>query len=127
VGNHQQVPDARKARSSQDPTGMRLAELPNKGEGDHIQSLGKTTGRGLGLRTHLQNFIPKGLLSKGNAGTKCGTEHEGKAIPETVPPGNPSHIQTLNPDTIPRHYCGCQCSLLTGTCYSCLLRGFSRA
>jgi hypothetical protein len=29
-GSHQQVPDAREVRGSQDPTGMRLAEIPNK-------------------------------------------------------------------------------------------------
>ena len=33
-GSHQKVPDARKARGSQDPTGMTLAEIPNKGEGE---------------------------------------------------------------------------------------------
>jgi len=32
-GSHQQVPDARKARGSQDPKGMILAKMPIKGEG----------------------------------------------------------------------------------------------
>ena len=31
-GNHQKIPDARKARGSQDPTGMTLGEIPIKGE-----------------------------------------------------------------------------------------------
>ena len=43
---------------------------------------------------------PELLLSKGNIGTKSGTETEGKAIQETTPPGDPSHMQTPNPDTI---------------------------
>jgi hypothetical protein len=42
--------------------------------------------------THLQILDPEGLLSKDNMGTKCGAE--------TAPPGDPSHIQTPNPDTI---------------------------
>jgi hypothetical protein len=46
-GSHQKILDARKARSSQDTTGMTLAKIPNKGERtcrDHIQSLGKALG-----------------------------------------------------------------------------------
>jgi hypothetical protein len=41
-GRNQKVPDARKARTSQDPTGMTLAEIPRGGRtcGDHIQKLG---------------------------------------------------------------------------------------
>jgi hypothetical protein len=35
---------------------------------------------GMGSPTHLQNFNPELLLSKGNAGKKSGTETEGKAI-----------------------------------------------
>jgi hypothetical protein len=38
------------------------------------------------------NKIPTG----GNIETKCGAETEGKA----APPGDPSHIQSPNPDTI---------------------------
>jgi hypothetical protein len=37
-GSHQQVPDARKAKGSQDPTGMRSAEMPNKGEGEPVET-----------------------------------------------------------------------------------------
>ena len=33
-GSHQKVPDARKTRGSQDPIGMRLVEILNKGEGE---------------------------------------------------------------------------------------------
>ena len=44
-GSHQQVPDARKARGSQDPTGMRLAEMPNKGEGEPVEILSKGYAR----------------------------------------------------------------------------------
>jgi hypothetical protein len=40
------------------------------------------------------------LLSKGNAGTKSGTETEGKAIQKLPYLGNPFHLQTPNPDTI---------------------------
>ena len=34
--------DARKGRSSQNPTGMRLAEMPNKGEGEPVETIFKT-------------------------------------------------------------------------------------
>jgi hypothetical protein len=37
--NHQRVPDARKARGSQDPTGMTLPEIPNKGEGQPVETI----------------------------------------------------------------------------------------
>ena len=45
------------------------------------------------------------LLRKGNklpmeGVTKCGAETEGMTEhPETAPPGDPSHIQSPNPDT----------------------------
>jgi hypothetical protein len=38
-GSHQQVPDARKARGSQDTTGMRLVEMPNKGERELVETI----------------------------------------------------------------------------------------
>jgi hypothetical protein len=36
--SNQKVPDSRKARGSQDPTGMRLVEMPNKGEGEPVDA-----------------------------------------------------------------------------------------
>jgi hypothetical protein len=36
--NKQKVPDARKARGSQHPTGMTLAEIPNKGEREPVET-----------------------------------------------------------------------------------------
>jgi hypothetical protein len=65
--------------------------------------------------THLQNFNPELLLSKENARTKSETE--------TAPPGDPSHMQTPNADTI----ADAKKCLLTGTWYSCLLRGSARS
>ena len=50
--------------------------------------------------THLQNFNPELLLSKGNAEIKSEAETEGKGQQETAPPGNPSQMQPPNPDTI---------------------------
>jgi len=41
VGSHQQVPDARKARGSQHPVGMRLAEMPNKAEGETVETIAR--------------------------------------------------------------------------------------
>jgi hypothetical protein len=38
-GSHQEVPDARKARGSYDPTGMRIAEIPKKGVGQPVEIL----------------------------------------------------------------------------------------
>jgi hypothetical protein len=43
--------------------------------------------------------------------------------PETAPPGDPSHIQLPNPDTI----VDANKSLLAGACYRCLLRGSARS
>jgi len=80
--SHQQVPDAKKERCSQDP-GMRLAEIPDKGYRTcrgFIHRVGKAPRGGMGPLTHLQIFNPGLLLSKGNMGSKCGTESEGKAI-----------------------------------------------
>jgi hypothetical protein len=37
--------------------------------------------------TYLKNINPELLLSKGNAGTKSGTETEGNAIQRLPPPG----------------------------------------
>ena len=47
---------------------------------DQIQRLGKAPGWGLEPLTHLQILNPERLLSKGNTGTKCGVNFEGKAI-----------------------------------------------
>jgi hypothetical protein len=81
--SHHQVPDARKARGSQDPTVIRLAEMPNKVEWEPLE----TIYRGLESPPRwemghplIQIFNPKWFLSKGNMGTKCGAETEGKAI-----------------------------------------------
>jgi len=38
-GSHKKVPDARKARGSQDPTEMRLAEISNKGEREPVETI----------------------------------------------------------------------------------------
>ena len=38
-GSHQQVPDARKAKGSQGPIGMRLAEMPNKVDGEPVKNI----------------------------------------------------------------------------------------
>ena len=40
-GSNQKVPDARKARGSQDPTGMTLAEIPNKGEREPVETISR--------------------------------------------------------------------------------------
>jgi hypothetical protein len=40
-GSHQQVSDARKARGSQDPTGMTLAEIPNKCEKEPVENISR--------------------------------------------------------------------------------------
>ena len=39
--SHEQVPDGRKPRGSQEPTGMRLPELPNKGEGEPVDTISR--------------------------------------------------------------------------------------
>jgi hypothetical protein len=39
--SNQKVPDARKARASQDPTGMTLAEVPQKGEGKPAETISR--------------------------------------------------------------------------------------
>jgi hypothetical protein len=37
--NNQKVPDAREARASQDPTGMTLAEILHRGEGEPVETI----------------------------------------------------------------------------------------
>jgi hypothetical protein len=56
----------------------------------------------MGIPTHFQIFNPELLLSEGNMETKCRaeTEKKKKRHPETAPPGDPSHIQAPNSDTI---------------------------
>jgi hypothetical protein len=55
--------------------------------------------------------------------TQRDLREEGPSHPETAPPGDPSHIQSPNPDTIvDANKC-----LLTGAWYSCLLRGSASA
>jgi hypothetical protein len=85
----------RKVSGFQDPTGMRLAEMPIKGDEEpcrgHIQRLGKAI--------HLQILNTELFLSRGNTG-KSVEQRLKEGHPETAPPGDPSHIQTLNPDTI---------------------------
>jgi hypothetical protein len=46
-GGHQKVPDARKARASQGPTGMTLVEIPNRGEGEFVETISRGEARGL--------------------------------------------------------------------------------
>jgi hypothetical protein len=36
MGSYQKVPDARKARTSQDPMGITLAEITHKGDGEPV-------------------------------------------------------------------------------------------
>jgi hypothetical protein len=38
-GSNQKAPDARKVRASQDPMGMTLAEIPQKGEGEPFETI----------------------------------------------------------------------------------------
>jgi hypothetical protein len=40
-GSPQQIPDARKARGSQNPTGMILAEMPNTGVGELVKTISR--------------------------------------------------------------------------------------
>jgi hypothetical protein len=40
-GSQQKVPDIRKARGSQDPTGMTLAEITNKGEREPVETISR--------------------------------------------------------------------------------------
>jgi hypothetical protein len=40
-GSHQKVSDARKARGYQNPTGMTLAEIHNKGEREPVETISR--------------------------------------------------------------------------------------
>jgi hypothetical protein len=40
-GSNHKVPDARKARTSQDPPGKTLPKIPNKGEGESVQTISR--------------------------------------------------------------------------------------
>ena len=63
------------------------------------------------------------ILTGANTETKYGAETEGKVHPETVSPGDPSHIQSQNAETI----LDSKKCMLTGALYSYLLRGSARA
>jgi hypothetical protein len=41
VGSHKKVPDVRKARGSHYAMGMTLTEIPNKGEGEPIETISR--------------------------------------------------------------------------------------
>ena len=79
---------------------MRLAEMPNKEEGNYIQKLIKALGWGKGPLSNLHILNPELLLSKENTGTKCGAETEGKDIQDCPTLGSMPYT-----DTKPRHYC----------------------
>ena len=40
-GSNQKVPDARKARASQDPMGITLSEIPHRGEKEPVQTISR--------------------------------------------------------------------------------------
>jgi hypothetical protein len=40
-GSNQKVSDARKARSSQDPTGMTSAEIPHRGKREPVETISR--------------------------------------------------------------------------------------
>jgi hypothetical protein len=97
---------------------MTLDKIPNKGKGEPLETISR--GRhGSRLRegppTHLKNINTEYFLSKGNAGTKSGTE--------TAPSRDPSHMKIPNPDTI----ADAKKRLLTGAWCGFLLRGSARA
>jgi hypothetical protein len=98
--SQQEVPDARKGRGSQNPILMTLAEISSQGEGERVKTIYRDKhGFQLsdGATYSSQNFSPELFLSKGNTGTKSGTETEEiNGHPETALPGNPSHMQPPN-------------------------------
>jgi hypothetical protein len=78
----------------------------------------------MGLPTHPKKFNPELLLSEGNTGKH---KEWNRVLKERASrdrlPVDPSHMQTPNPDTI----VDAKKCLLTGACYSCLLRGSARS
>ena len=103
--NHQQVPDARRARTSQDTMGMRLAEMPYKGEGEPVETI---SSWGMGPPPCLQIFNPELFLSKGHTGTKCGAVTEAKAI---------QRLPQLGIHRIYRHQTQTLLQMLRSTCW----------
>jgi hypothetical protein len=72
----------------------------------------------------LQSFLEGGIKYVGSKyGDKVWSRDWRKGHPEIAPPGDPSHIQTQNPDTI----VDAKNCLMTEAWYSCLLRGSFRA
>jgi hypothetical protein len=55
-GTNQKGPDAKKARASQDLTGITLTKIPHKGEGEPVKTIsrgyGWPPGSGMGPPTH---------------------------------------------------------------------------
>jgi hypothetical protein len=102
---------------------MTLAEIPHKVEENlsrpYLEVRYSPTPM---LRDGATHPSPKLFLSKGNAGTKSGTETEGKAIQRLpllgIHPTCRHQTQTLITEA--------QKCLVTRGCYSCLLRGSDR-
>jgi hypothetical protein len=94
-GSHHKVPVARKARGSQHPTEMMLAEIPNKCE-EKLYSpypeVMKCPVWRMVPPADLKIFNPELLLSKGNKGIKHRAEIEGKTIQRLPRPEDLSSI-----------------------------------
>ena len=74
-----------------------------------------------GTLTHPGSQDFRSLVTGGSRETKSRDWRKGH--PETAPPGDPSHIQTPNPETI----ADAKKCLLKGACNTCLLRDSARA
>ena len=101
---------------SQDLKEMKLAEILNKWEREHVE-----THPDIRHRPHLK-IIRQNFFYKGNIGEKSRSRDWRKGLPETYPPGNPFHMQPSNSHTITN----AKKCLSTEAWYSCLLRGSAK-
>jgi hypothetical protein len=102
-GSNQKVSDARKARASQDPMGMTLAEIPCKREEEPVEVRHNPPVERWG-------HLPISKILTQNC--SCLKEIQGQRVEQRLkerPSRNcPTWGSILHADTKPRYYCWCQ-------------------
>jgi hypothetical protein len=100
MGSHQKVPDARKARDSQNPMQMTLTEKFNKWERETVETIGMVPGvEGWGHLNILKLLIQNCSCLK-EIQRQSETETKGKAIQRQTHLGIQPICRPPNPDTI---------------------------
>ena len=104
AGGQQEVADARKQEAPRNP-GLTLVKISHKGEGEPVENISRgeawTPVEGWG-HPPSSNILTQNCSCLREIQGQRGEQRlkEKKDHPETAPPGDPSHIETPNPDNI---------------------------